>query len=53
MIARLTFTKGEIFNPFEFVYTGQITGIDAFQKSNLTGFITVEDPVVHLIENIL
>lgn len=49
-IARMTFTKGEIFNPFEFVYTGQTTGVDAFQKSNITGFITVEDPVVHPIE---
>ena len=36
MIARLTFTKGEIFRPFEFIYTGQTTGIDARQKSNLT-----------------
>ena len=41
MIARLTFTKGEIFRPFEFLYTGQTAGIDAKQKSNLTGFITV------------
>ena len=50
MIARLTFTKGEIFRPFEFIYTGQTTGIDAKQKSKLTGFITVKDPTVETID---
>ena len=50
MIARLTFTKGEIFQPFEFIYTGQTTGIDANQKSDLTGFITVKDPTVETID---
>ena len=49
MIARLTFTKGEIFRPFEFIYTGQTAGIDAKQRSNLTGFITVKDPAVNTI----
>lgn len=49
MIARLTFTKGEIFQPNEFIYTGQTTGIDAEQKSGLTGFITVKDPTVETI----
>ncbi len=50
MIARLTFTKGEIFQPFEYLYTGQKEGIDAEQKSNLTGFITIEDPTVETID---
>ena len=50
MIARLTFTKGEIFLPNEFIYTGQTTGIDARQKSKLTGFITVSDPSVDAID---
>ncbi|MCR4950736.1 MAG: suppressor of fused domain protein [Solobacterium sp.] len=50
MIARLTFTKGEIFQPFEYIYTGQTAGIDAQQKSNLTGFITVKDPTVETID---
>ena len=50
MIARLTFTKGEIFQPFEYLYTGQTEGIDAKQKSNLTGFITIEDPTVNTID---
>lgn len=42
-IARITFTKGEVFNSFEYLYTGQTVGIDAKQKSNITGFITVPD----------
>lgn len=42
-IARITFNKGELFRPFEFLYTGQTVGIDAKQKSNITGFITVSD----------
>lgn len=50
MIARITFTKNEIFQPFEFIYTGQTVGIDAKQKSNLTGFITIKDPTVETIE---
>lgn len=43
-IARITFTTGEIFQPYEFIYTGQTSGIDAYKKSSLTGFITVSDP---------
>ena len=48
-VARLTFGKGEIFRPFEFIYTGQTEGIDAYQRSELTGFITVPDPIVSTI----
>lgn len=49
-IARLTFTKGEIFLPNEYIYTGQTAGIDAKQISKLTGFITVPDPAVNAID---
>ncbi|MBQ1325371.1 MAG: suppressor of fused domain protein [Solobacterium sp.] len=49
-IARITFTKGEVFRPDEYIYTGQTAGIDAYRKSNLTGFITVQDPTVNTIE---
>ncbi len=42
-LARMTFTKGEVFAPFEYVYTGQTAGIDVEQTSALTGFITVPD----------
>ena len=50
MIARLAFTKGEIFRPYEYLYTGQQAGIDAHQKSNLTGFICVPDSTVQAID---
>ena len=49
-IARLTFTKGEIFKPYEFLYTGQTQGIDAKMKSNITGFITIPDTVFNPID---
>ena len=42
-IARITFTSGELFNPFEYLYTGQTAGMDVRQQSNITGFITVPD----------
>lgn len=50
MLARLTAKNGEIFRPYEYIYTGQTTGIDAYQKSNLTGFICVPDPMVNTIQ---
>lgn len=50
-IARITFTKGELFEPFEYLYTGQTTGIDACQMSNITGFICVPGPSVNTIDN--
>ena len=49
-IARLTFTKGEIFKSYEFLYTGQTQGIDAKMKSNITGFITIPDTVFNPID---
>lgn len=48
-IARLTFTKGEIFKPFEYLYTGQTQGIDCEMKSNITGFITIPEPKLNNI----
>lgn len=42
-IARITFVNGEVFRPYEYIYTGQTMGIDAYQKSNITGFITIPD----------
>lgn len=42
-LARLTYTQGEFFSPWEYVYTGQTQGIDVQTKSNITGFITVPD----------
>lgn len=48
-IAKLTFNNGELFLPDEYVYTGQTEGIDRFQKSKLTGFITMSDPSVNTL----
>ena len=42
-IARITFTQGELFNVYEYLYTGQTTGIDSKGTSNITGFITIPD----------
>ena len=49
-IAKLTFEKGELFLTDEYVYTGQTEGIDRFQKSKLTGFITMNDPAVKTLD---
>lgn len=42
-IARITFTKGEIFRAYEYLYTGQTQGIDTKMQSDITGFITIPD----------
>lgn len=42
-IARLTYNEGEIFQPDEYIYTGQTTGMDSTGKSLITGFITQLD----------
>ena len=49
-IARITFTKGEIFRPYEYLYTGQTQGIDSKMESNITGFITIPDTNLHTIQ---
>lgn len=42
-LARLTYEQGEIFQPDEYIYTGQQTGMDVEGSSQLTGFITALD----------
>lgn len=42
-IARITFTNGEVFRAYEYLYTGQTEGIDSRMQSDITGFITVPD----------
>lgn len=49
-VARITFTKGEVFLPYEYLYTGQTQGIDVNMRSNITGFITVPDTALHSID---
>jgi len=43
-IARISFTENTIFQPLEYLYTGQKDGIDTQMKSKITGFITILDP---------
>ena len=47
--ARLTFQNGEIFQPNEYIYTGQTTGMDNRQQSALTGFITAWDEAGEIV----
>lgn len=49
-LARITFKKGELFNSYEYLYTGQTEGIDAERKSNITGFITLPDDKFHQLD---
>ncbi|MDE6567017.1 MAG: suppressor of fused domain protein [Lachnospiraceae bacterium] len=49
-IARITFTKGETFRPYEYLYTGQTQGIDTKMQSNITGFITIPDKEFRTID---
>ncbi|GAA6490908.1 MAG TPA: suppressor of fused domain protein [Candidatus Bariatricus faecipullorum] len=49
-IARITFTKGEIFRPYEYLYTGQTQGIDSRMESGITGFLTIPDSSLQAIE---
>ena len=44
-LAGETFSNGSIFQPFEYIYTGQKTGMDSKSISNITGFVTVPDEV--------
>lgn len=48
-IARMTFTRGEIFKSYEYLYTGQTQGIDTKMQSNITGFITVPEKEIKSI----
>lgn len=49
-IARQTFTTGEIFNSYEYLYyTDYTEGIDRKKQSNITGFITIPDKEIESI----
>lgn len=45
-LAKVTFNDNELFQAWEWIYTGQKNGIDSRQISALTGFITVPDTKV-------
>ena len=42
-VARYIFKTGKVVLPEEYIYTKQTVGIDAHQKSKLTGFLTARD----------
>ncbi|MEI0748797.1 suppressor of fused domain protein [Brachyspira pulli] len=42
-LAKYVFESGAVFNPYEYIWTKQKEGIDAEQKSKITGFITIPD----------
>lgn len=48
-LTRLTFQNGEIFQPNEYIYTGQTAGMDNRQQSALTGFITALDEAGEIV----
>ncbi len=48
-IARMSFENGEIFQPEEYIYTGQTTGMDADGTSAISGFLTMEDDALGTI----
>ena len=51
-IARITFLNGEVFNEFEYLYTGQKEGLDSRSVSKITGFITVLDETFNSIDTV-
>ncbi len=42
-IGRMSYTNGDVFKAYEYIYTGQKSGIDSKGQSNITGFITIPD----------
>ena len=48
-VARYIFQTGKVVLPEEYIYTKQTEGIDAQQKSNLTGFLTAADDLADTI----
>lgn len=42
-LAKATIVDGEIFKPYEYIYTGKTEVMDTEQKSNISGFIIVPD----------
>ena len=49
-VARYIFKTGTVVLPEEYIYTKQTEGIDAQQKSNLTGFLTAADDLANTID---
>ena len=50
ILGRDTIEDGEIFKPYEYIYTGQTEGMDVNRKSNIVGFITIPDRELQSLE---
>lgn len=42
-LAGEAFSSGSVFQPYEYIYTGQTQGMDSEGASDITGFVTVPD----------
>lgn len=51
-LARYVFETKRGFKPYEYIYSGQAEGIDLAQKSEIVGFVTIEDPQLKTIDTI-
>ena len=51
-VARYIFQTGKVVLPEEYIYTKQTVGIDAQQKSNLTGFLTAADDLAKPLDTL-
>ena len=49
-VARYIFQTGKVVLPEEYIYTKQTVGIDAQQKSSLTGFLTAADDLAKSLD---
>ena len=49
-VARYIFQTGKVVLPEEYIYTKQTVGIDAQQKSSLTGFLTATDDLAKSLD---
>lgn len=49
-LQNFTFTAGEIFKPYEYLYSGQTEGIDSNNSSNIVGFITIPDAKLQTLD---
>lgn len=51
-LARYVFETKRGFKPYDYIYSGQAEGIDLAQKSEIIGFVTIEDPQLKTIDTI-
>lgn len=52
MIARYVFETKNVFKANQYIYTGQINGIDLNHESNIVGFVTIKDTLAGKINSV-